>query len=173
MNVFVPGIFLFCLSLISHIIVWKIYLPKRQTKVILQIFFGVLVVGLFVFWAVPHAVLALGLYAPEGFLEYLHISLFFISLTLAYMITYSAIEVDSPSLVMVITVAKAGIDGLDKEEFEKMMTDDFLVVPRVRDLVNDKMVYTDAYGYKLTAKGFLMARLFVLYRRLLNAQKGG
>lgn len=89
------------------------------------------------------------------------------------MITYSAIEADSPSLVMIRAVAKAGSGGLNKKEFEKTMNDDLLVIPRVRDLLNDKMAYIDGEKYRLTPKGFLFARLFVLSRKILNAPKGG
>lgn len=164
---------LFCLSFLVQLIVWKIRIPKRQTKVLLGIFFGTLITGLSALTAVPYLIPGLAVYAPKHSLEYLHISISFVSLTLAYMITYSAIEADSPSLVMIRAVAKAGSGGLDKKEFEKTMNDDLLVIPRVRDLLNDKMAYIDGDKYRLTPKGFLFARLFVLSRKILNAPKGG
>jgi hypothetical protein len=110
---------------------------------------------------------------PQKIPEYLHICLIFISLTLSYMITYSALEADSPTLVMVMTIEKAGQEGLDKKEFDSILNDDLLIKPRIRDLITDKMAYLDEEKYKLTSKGVLFARIFILYRRLLNAPKGG
>ena len=89
------------------------------------------------------------------------------------MITYSAIEVDSPSLVMINAIAKAGKEGLDEKLFYQMMNGDILIKPRINDLLNDKMAYLEGYKYKLTPKGRLLVRIFILYRKLLNAPKGG
>ncbi|MFA5848084.1 MAG: hypothetical protein WC855_14410 [Thermodesulfovibrionales bacterium] len=164
---------LFLMAFILQLIIWKIRIPKRQIKVLLVIFFGTLFTGLLTLKIAPFSIPGLAVYSPRHPLEYLHISISFISLTLAYMITYSAIEADSPSLVMIRAVAKAGLGGLDKKEFEKTMNDELLVIPRVRDLLNDKMAYIDGDKYRLTPKGFLFARLFVLSRKILNAPKGG
>jgi len=173
MKILILGLILFFTAFILQLAIWRIRIPKRQTKVLLGIFFGTLFTGLLVLKVSPYLIPGLGIYAPKYPLEYLHISISFISLTLAYMITYSAIEADSPSLVMIRAVAKAGSGGLDKKEFEKTMNDDLLVIPRVRDLLNDKMAYMEGDKYRLTPKGVMFARLFVFYRNLLNAPKGG
>ena len=99
--------------------------------------------------------------------------MFYLSLLLAYMITYTALEADSPSLVMVMAISSAAPDGLDKTRFDQMMSDDTLIVPRIKDLVLDKMAYVDGEKYHLTPKGILMAQIFVFYRKLLAAPKGG
>jgi hypothetical protein len=167
------GSALFALAFLAHIILWKVRLPRRQIKAILQIFFGTLLLGLvFLHYASPSFGL-LGQAAPEKLFEYMHICLYFVSLTLAYMITYTGIEADSPSLVMVMRIAGAGRDGLVREDFERAMSDELLVIPRVRDLVLDKMVRLEGDKYLLTPKGILFARIFIFYRALLNAPKGG
>ena len=89
------------------------------------------------------------------------------------MITYSAIEADSPSLVMVLSIAKTGKKGLEKKDFLSQMTDDIFVVPRIKDLSKDKMVYFDKGKYILTKKGRFFVMIFLFYRNLLNAPKGG
>jgi hypothetical protein len=170
MSVLVWSMALLIVSLLIQLIVWKIKVPKRQTKTVLCIFFLVMISGLLVIGAIADR---LNILAIKSFSEYFHVSLFFISLTLAYMITYSAIEVDSPSLVMINTIAKAGPEGLDQKLFIQMMNDDLLVKPRITDLLNDKMAYYNGDKYRLTLKGILFARLFVFYRKLLNAPKGG
>ncbi len=173
MKVLFWEVFLFCAAFLLHVFVWKIRLPKRQTKALLQIFGGTLLIGLCILWSAKF-ILQVGISIPGAVSEYLHIALFVISLTLAYMITYSALEADSPSLVMIMSIAQAGADGLEKTRFEQLMTDDILVIPRIHDLLRDKMVYVEGKKYKLTAKGALFARIFIVYRQLLNIhQKGG
>ncbi|MBF0472984.1 MAG: hypothetical protein HQK93_04535, partial [Nitrospirae bacterium] len=94
-------------------------------------------------------------------IELIHISLFVVSLTFAYIITYSAIEADSPSLVMIIAIADAGINGLSVERFHEMMSNDLLVVPRLNDILRDKLAYKDENDkYILTKKGKIFAQIF-------------
>lgn len=163
MKILLWGLIIFFLSFFLHLVIWKIHLPKKQTKALLQIFFGILIMSILILTRVSFF----------KFWEYVHISLFFISLALAYVITYSAIEADSPSLVIIMNIIKTGQEGLDKGRLYEMMTDELLVIPRIRDLVNDKMVYLDKYKYKLTLKGLLFVSIFIYYRKLLNAEKGG
>ncbi|MEW6618872.1 MAG: hypothetical protein AB1422_05935 [bacterium] len=169
MKVLFWGSTIFCLAFFLHLIVWKIHLPKRQTKALLEIFFGTLIISILTLWNSA----SFGIFVVESFLEYFHICLFFISFTLAYIITYSGIEADSPSLVIIRKVAEAGSEGLDQKEFDRMMRDDLLIKPRIKDLLSDKMVYMEGDKYKLRSKGALMARIFIFYRQLLNAPKGG
>lgn len=163
MNTLFWGSVIFCSAFILHVIIWKVRIPKNQTKILLMIFFGTLCAGFIVLCFLIHLTLA----------EYLHISLFFISLTLAYITTYSALEVDSPSLVMVMNIAAAGNIGLEKKKFEEITNDDRLVKPRVRDLITDKLAFLEGDRYRLTSRGILVARIFIFYRKLLKAQKGG
>lgn len=173
MLVLIYSLLLFSLAFIIHVVFWKIYLPKRQTKVLLQIFFGILSAGILSLISISFFVSEVDNIVPQKIPEYLHICLIFISLTLSYMITYSALEADSPTLVMVMTIEKSGDRGLDKEEFDRILNDDLLIKPRIRDLITDKMAYLDGEKYKLTSKGILFALIFIFYRRLLNAPKGG
>lgn len=173
MKVLFLGLFIFSLSFLFHLIIWKTHLPKKQVKALLQIFFITLILYLVVLSLFSPFLISLSLFTPGSFTEYLHLILFFISLTLAYIVTYSAIEVDSPSLVIVMAIAKSGLYGLNKENLEALMTDDVLVKPRIKDLLNSKMIYLDANNYKLTKSGYLFIRPFIFYRRLLKAGKGG
>ena len=172
MKVLFWGLFLLVSAFLFHLVVWKIRLPKRQTKVLLLIFFGTLILGLSLLWTRP-TISLFGVAAPNGWVEHLRIALLFTAFTLAYMITYSGLEADSPSLVMVLSIAQAGPGGLSRDVFFKQMTDDILIKPRVRDLLTDKMAYLDGETYRLTPKGILLAKIFVVYRNILGAGKGG
>lgn len=167
------GISIFTLSFVVHFLAWRFRLPKRQTKTLLQIFMGILAASLILIWITSNAPPPSSKYAINDLSEYLHISLFYISLVLAYMITYSGIEVDSPSMVLILKVAEAGKEGIERRTLIEAMNDDLMVKPRITDLITDKMAYIDGDKYKLTTKGFLMLNVILLYRKMLNAGKGG
>jgi len=147
--------------------------PKRETRVLLLLFLGVLVCGSFILGKYSHSICLLGLHPPARVVEYVQIWLFFISLSLAYVITYSAIAADSPTLVMIMRIAEAGAFGLSRESLDQAMNDRVLIVPRVKDLLTDRIVELDGERYLLKAKGILMARLFTFYRNVMRVGKGG
>jgi hypothetical protein len=141
--------------------------------VLIEIFFGTLLSGLCIMRVMHGSAGAFDRWLLQGVEEHIQASLLFLSCTFAYMITYSAIEVDSPSLLMTLAIARAGPDGMDEKEFETRMTDDVLTRPRLQDLVTDHMILFDGQRYVLTRKGFIIARIFVVYRRILKLEKGG
>ncbi len=164
----------FLVSFLIHLAVWRIKLPKRQTKTLLLIMFFILGAALLLLRASGSSLARLyGLAVPVTPGDYLHLALLNISLILSYMITYSALEADSPSLVIALTVAGAGPRGIAESEFNDFVNDDKLLKPRIRDLVLDKMASLDNGKYRLTPKGIVFARLFIFYRVLLGRGKGG
>ncbi|MBI4349904.1 MAG: hypothetical protein HY550_00550 [Elusimicrobia bacterium] len=166
------GNLVFFFFFLLHFIVWKIKLPARQTRGLLLVLFGGLAASLAAFGLFPSLSL-LGVPAPAGLPENLAVALYVSSLILAYMITYSAIEADSPTLVMIRTIADAGEDGMAKEDLLAALNNGVLIEPRLRDLLTDRMAALVGGKYALTPKGRLFARLFTAHRRLLGLGKGG
>ena len=99
--------------------------------------------------------------------------LYYGSMTLAYVITYSAIEVDSPSLVIIRQISDSGSNGITEQELLDSLNNSKLIVPRLSDLINDKMVISDNQKFVLTRKGKCLGVLFKTYRALLGSGKGG
>ena len=147
-------------------------MPVRQTKTLLIIMFSGLIAALAIFIFSPSLAI-LGVKAPGTFAEYLSVVLYVTSFILAYAITYSTIEADSPTLVMIRTIADAGAKGLQTEDFFDMLTDDVLIKPRLRDLITDKMALINDERYILTVKGEIFAGIFIFYRKILKLGKGG
>jgi hypothetical protein len=116
---------------------------------------------------------ATGVNPPAGIPEILRVCVLYVSLVLAYLITYSAIEVDSPSLVIILKIAESGDNGIESSALSAWLTDELLVDPRLADLVRDKAARLENGRYHLTPKGMLLAEIMVFYRRLLKAGKGG
>lgn len=161
MGILLYGLAAFILAFLIHVVIWKIRVPKaNQTVVLLEVFLGVLIAAILVF----HMALA----------DLLGFMLLYGSLTLAYITSYSAVEVDSPSLTMVLNIAKEMPGGLPQEKFMSMMTNELLVMPRLNDLVLDGMVRLEKGKYQVTAKGRVLTEGILFFRKLLNTgEKGG
>jgi len=99
---------------------------------------------------------------------YLHVCFFYVSVVLVYIVTYPAIEVDSPSLVIIMSVAHARADGLAKDKLYTLLTNDVLVKPRVDDLIFEDMLTLDGDRLRITKKGSMFIRIFVMYRKIMN-----
>jgi len=93
--------------------------------------------------------------------------------TLAYLISFTAIEADSPSLLMVEMIREAGDRGVASEDLRNSIATDNLVVPRISDLVRDKMVINEHGRLLLASKGKLLSQLFKYQRRLFRMGPGG
>ena len=131
MNVLLLSLVSFGLAILAHLIVWRIHLPRRQTRSLLIILFGVSALVIGSTFPASRA----GLIATVEYPALIQSALFCISMSLAYTITYSALEADSPTLVMIRAIADAGPEGFDKERLFQTMTGDVLVMPRIDDLL--------------------------------------
>lgn len=174
MAVLIWGVTIVLLSFAVHVALWRMRLPRRQTRALLLIFSACLILSL---WSLSIAQGWDGcprwVPLPMGIAQYVHIAILVAALALAYVTTYSAVEVDSPSLLIVLAIARAGREGLEKARFEQQFSDDVLVRPRIRDLVRDGMVAVDHGRHSITQKGRRFVAIMIAYRTLLGAGKGG
>lgn len=162
------GLGLFCLALLVHLALWRVRPPRRHIRALLRLFAGALAAGLLLLRAGADGAGAAGLceLGPAAVL--------FVSLSLAYIVTYTAVQVDSPSLVMVLAVARAGAGGVTRAELEAALTNDVLVGPRLDDLVRDEVATCRDGVYRLTGRGLPWLRLVRFWRRLMGLpEKGG
>lgn len=168
MRVLAWGLGLFCLALLVHLALWRIRAPRRHIRALLRLFAGVLAAGLLLLRAGADGG------GDAGLCELAPAALLFTSLALAYIVTYTAVQVDSPSLVMVLAVARAGARGVTRAELEAALSDDVLVTPRLDDLVRDEVASCRDGVYRLTGRGLPYLRLVLFWRRLMGLpQKGG
>lgn len=172
MPVLVWGTAAICAAFLLHVLVWRLHPPRRHTRALLLLFLGTVALTIAGLALAPRTGLALPC-APRGAWDLVHLALYGLALTLGYVITYSAVEADSPSLVLLLGVADAGPAGLSPEALLTLASDEVLVLPRVRDLLRDGHAVQADGRYQLTAKGRRFVGLFVAFRALLGAGKGG
>ena len=162
----------FC-AFILHLIWWKIKIPQRQTKALLKIFFGTFIFWLFTLQSLQVANAQLPPFFLINWPEYFHISLMVVALSLSYISFYTALEVDSPTLVMILKIEETGLEGMDKNLFENILNDDLLVKPRVKDLIRDKMAFWEEDRIKITTKGKRLVWALQFHRKIIGVTEIG
>jgi hypothetical protein len=124
-------------------------------------------------WFAGRVLPGAAVFVPPDAGEGLRALLLALALAAAWVMTYPAIEVESPTLVIVAAVAAAGPDGLAEAALRRALGDDALVRPRIRDLLDEGLAEARAGRLRLTARGAALARLFALWRRVLGLGTGG
>ena len=164
---------LFAGAFLLHLARWRMAPPVATTRALLVTF---------VFGILAGFVLVLGLASllpgladrlpadPFGLVQAVLLSLAFAA---GYVMTYPAIEVESPTLVMIQAIARRGDTGLARATLFEQLNDEVLVAPRVRDLVREGLAIERDGRLHLSARGRRLATWFLVWRRVLGASEGG
>ncbi|MBU0548645.1 MAG: hypothetical protein KKH57_07850 [Candidatus Omnitrophica bacterium] len=172
MSILVYGILLFIIAILMHLVIWRLCLPKKQVHALLMIFSFAAVLGLFAVLKYP-GIIKWNIYPIANIFEIFQLLILYIMLCISYILSYPAIEADSPTLIIINAVFEAGAAGLEQAHLERIADNKLLILPRIRDMVFDRMVYIKDDRYKLLPKGLIMAKLFLFYRNLIKGEKGG
>ena len=166
MKIFFIGCFLFCFAISFHLIIWKIRLPEKQLVSLLKVFFSI-----FILWLGLSIIFLFDVINFKFTLslsEMIHITLLYISLSLSYVVAYSTIEADSPSLRVNMILFEKGEKGIDRQELIKTLNMDQFFASRVGRLVEDKMIKKIDDGYALDTKGMVLMNIVLCYRKILK-----
>jgi hypothetical protein len=164
---------LFAGAFLVHLVRWRIAPPSATARALLVTFvFGILGGLVFVVLMVRILPGLATLLPPEPFgtLQALLLSLAFAA---GYVMTYPAIEVESPTLVMIQAIARRGDEGLARATLFAQLNDEVLVAPRVRDLLSEGLAVEREGRLHLSTRGRRLVNLFFIWRRLLGASAGG
>jgi hypothetical protein len=159
MEVLVTGICLLGAAFLVHLVVWRIRLPQNHTVALLRIFA-----------LTPMAAYLLA--KPPVTWDILHAALFYGSCALVYVILYSSVEEESPTLT-ILTYMNAAPKGCVKEELEGLFADKHVLEGRVAAMVHSGLLAHNESGYTLTKKGYSLATLFAYAARVFGLKQGG
>jgi len=157
------------LALSLHLILWRYRIPKAQLKGLLIIFILVWVAstgGLVIPWFIG------GHCGQVGFVGYLYFCLFFWAASFCYVITYSAVEGDSPTLSLTRHLHRLGEKGVSSQEIEEFFRQRPFIGARVRALVSDRILIEESGGYRLRSGKYLFFHTILLYRRMVFGAVG-
>ncbi|MFH1442347.1 MAG: hypothetical protein ABIH18_09965 [Candidatus Omnitrophota bacterium] len=172
MSVLICGFILFIIAFMLHILIWRVKRPNNTAKALIILFNSILISGIIILLWLAYNYPDLSI-LPRDFISYAYIILLFFSLFAVYILSYPAIEADSPSLVITTRIAQAGKAGLSYEEIKELLRDDLLVEPRLKDLINARLIDLNNSIYKINAKGVFFIQPFIIYRNFLGLGKGG
>ncbi len=172
MSVLAYGILLFIVAFLIHLVIWRLHLPKKRTNALFLIFSFFLVLGISVIILRP-GLIKWSLYPGISFFEIFQLFLLYTVLSVSYVLSYPAIEADSPTLIIIRAVFETGVAGLNKTGLKQIANNDLLILPRIKDMLTDNMVYLKDGKYRLKPKGMIMAKLFLFYRNIIKGGKGG
>lgn len=151
-----------------HLVWWRMSLPRRQTAMLLVVFFGVLVAWL----AASHFMPGRWCTAADRW-QAIHVAVFHTACALAYVVAYSALEHRSPSMTLLVAVADAGPAGCAADDLRGLLLGANPVEVRLDAMVHEGMVTREGEGYRLAPKGRAWATVLSAWRRLLGMPRGG
>lgn len=152
------------LTFIVHVVTWRVWRPERQTSAVLSFFLASGAVGLLA----AH----LGGFARDS-ADLVLVAQLFVAVALAYTCINSAIQQDSPTLMVVTFVALAGPEGCTADDVRSALDADLTLTPRLRDFEKAGMIECRDGRYRLTDRGRRFRHGFEVIRRMLRLPRGG
>ena len=159
MEITLAAFFTLLVAWLLHLALWRVRLPKAQLKTLLTMFLLVWVSAVFALWVIEAAFF--------GALGFLYFSLIYWSAALCYVITYSAMEGDSPTLSLTRHLHCRGDAGVSHEEIEEFFRQRPFVGARVKALIADNIFIEEQGGYRLSPGRYLFFRVILGYRRIV------
>lgn len=165
MRIFLTVWIMFAVALASQLILWRLRLPpyRNQMKALLLIFGAVFCIWLLSPWA-----------RSTSLAELLNIVLSYFSLGLGYMVIYSAINVDSPTLSLMRFLAEKRAEGRSADEVDHFLAQRPFVKVRLGTLVESGLIRTQNGRWVVAGNGSPAFRFILSYRKLYGPiPKGG
>ena len=161
----------FVFLIVVQLVVWRWRRPGHYTALSVLSFL-VFIASVATFEVLRLTTGAVG-FLPQSAWDYWNFLMLYVALTLAYMITYSAVQADSPSMSILLLIEQTGGRGATVAGLTGALNDQVLVVPRLDDLVVGRLVIFEGRRYNVTPNGSFLARIYIFYRALLKMEKGG
>jgi len=160
MVVFFTSALLVGILFLVHLVWWRVALPRRQRPALMVLF---LVGGVVLAPASAFLCAKAGL-EPLSLIQWLNVGLALVAFTLAYVVTYSALEADSPTLSLVRHIASSGAEGVREDELRIFMASRPFVGARLTALVEEGMIHEREGRIHLADHPYTLFRLVLLHR---------
>ena len=161
-NVIYKSFLIFFMVLFFHILIWRILKPKKHITSLLLVF--IIIPFLFL-----GCLLKIFFNTID---EFLLVILLHFALSFVYIQTYPAIQAWSPSLFITFLLGQSN-KAFSIKEISEQIGEDSLVNDRVEDLQKEGLIVIsqDSLIF-LTRKGYFLANIFILYRKILGLEEG-
>ena len=151
-------------ALLFHFILWQIRVPSRPTRALAAI----LGTGLLLTDGI-----GLAMVPGFGLGDLLYATALYGSVSVCYLLAYTVIQWDSPSLTLTHFILEAGENGRTHKELEDFCRSRGLVASRYSDLKRDGLIVERGELVSLGGKTSLAIRIGELYRRAMGRESQG
>ncbi|MDA8077500.1 MAG: hypothetical protein M0Z79_01045 [Nitrospiraceae bacterium] len=163
-RVFIYGSLFFVSSLLLHVVIWRVRVPRHDA------------LGLFLIFSVVPAVLLATLravnLAPVGGISVAHMLLLHAALSVFYISSYPAAQAISPSLDILLLIGSSANLRMTREEILANYDETVLVKARIDDLGRSALASRRGDTFRLTMAGRAVVRFFAIYRSMLGLPAG-
>lgn len=159
---------LYCYGAVSvfwviHIALWKFRLPKHQIRALLILAATIYLLGSILLLVTSSALEVL-----------LKTTFFYWPVVLCYVITYSAVEGDSPTLSLMLRLQQSGNSGLSRGEIYSFFAERPFIRARITALLRSSMVEERNGRYVLAGQPSIPFRIVLGFRKIFGTiPKGG
>lgn len=171
MSSLLAALLAFSLLSVIQVVAWRMRKGGGHYLALSGLSVAVMIGALAAFAAIERAGYAA--FLPATAIEYWNFAMLYSAMALAYMITYSAVQADSPTMAILLKIEDAGPSGRSRDELLVDLDDSILIVPRLNDLLIGDLVRLEGSRYRITRQGSLLARTYIAYRAILKMEKGG
>jgi hypothetical protein len=147
-----------------HVVFWRLRVPERQTRGLAIVFAVALVIAL---------VAARLVLTGFGLSACLYCAALYGAIALCYMLLYTGIECDSPTLAIAHRMSLAGAEGVSLGELEAFIGTCPFVRARLLHLCRDGLVTADGAQLRLAGKAARVLAFSDAYRRYLGEARSG
>jgi hypothetical protein len=151
-------------AFVVHLVVWRFRVPRRSVRVLLAIFGLAIVTSLALGWTCLPGF---------GWGESLYLAALCGAIALTYVLVYTAIEYDSPTLAVAHWLAQGCTAGRDVTEVEAFVRSHPFVQSRLRELEQGGFVARRDGTLIIVERNVLALKVGDLYRRLMGRTTPG
>ncbi len=163
MTVFLTTCLLFGVALVVHFILWRLRCPRHEYTALFVIFGAGLA-----------AWLAFALWHSTALWQLLQTALFYTATCLAYVVAYSSVEGDSPTLSLMRFIAENETAGRSHDEVRRFFAERPFARSRLAALMDAGLVREENGRYVVAGRGSFAFRSILIYRRIYgNVPRGG
>ncbi len=167
MKILISGLSIFLISFIIHIILWRCTNIKKSPANVV-IVFGIiyaLILAIFLYGFVLKSDIFL-----NNLFSIIHSYILASALFCAYLLSYPAIESESPSGIILLSIEEAGREGKSESQLRRIVTDELLTKERISCLLRDDQIKKKEGKYLITVKGMKLLAIFKFIKKVYNLE---
>ena len=154
-------------SFAVHLLIWKRRRPRHHIPALLLIFGVTLVLALVA--GIAFLLIHPGQSEHVSIPQCLHVILFYTSASLAYITAFSGIELDSPTLSLMMFIAKGEAAGVAQEDAALFFAQRPFINTRLAGLLEGGLLREEGDRIYLAGKGSTFFRVILAYRKLYGS----